>query len=93
MEFAEHGDIGRQVEKFKAANKYIKEDTVWSYAIQVTQVSGCGGECVDICVVWSCAIHDSWCDFSALPSKEEGGEASILSVATQATRDRAAISY
>ena len=28
MEFAEHGDIGRQIEKFKKANKYIKEDTV-----------------------------------------------------------------
>ena len=37
MEFAEHGDIGRQIEKFKAANKYIKEDTVWSYTIQVAQ--------------------------------------------------------
>ena len=35
MEFAEHGDIGRQIEKFKKANKYVKEDTIWSYAIQV----------------------------------------------------------
>jgi serine/threonine protein kinase len=35
MEFAEHGDIGRQIDKFKAANKYIKEDTIWSYAIQI----------------------------------------------------------
>jgi len=55
MEFAEHGDIGRQaralraasssmrgntgpsaqIEKFKKANKYIKEDTIWSYAIQI----------------------------------------------------------
>ena len=35
MEFAEHGDIGRQIDKFKKANKYIKEDTVWSYAIQI----------------------------------------------------------
>lgn len=35
MEFAEHGDISRQIDKFKAANKYIKEDTVWSYLIQM----------------------------------------------------------
>jgi len=35
MEFAEHGDIYRQIKKFKTANKYIKEDTIWSYAIQV----------------------------------------------------------
>lgn len=35
MEFAEQGDIGRQIEKFKKANKYIKEDTIWSYTIQV----------------------------------------------------------
>jgi len=35
MEFAEHGDIGRQIEKFKKANKYIKEDTVWAYLIQI----------------------------------------------------------
>jgi len=34
MEFAEGGDIGRQIEKFKKANKYIKEDTIWSYVIQ-----------------------------------------------------------
>lgn len=34
MEFAEGGDIGRQIEKFKKANKYIKEDTIWSYIIQ-----------------------------------------------------------
>ena len=38
MEFAEHGDVGRQIEKFKKANKYIKEDTIWSYAIQIAQV-------------------------------------------------------
>jgi serine/threonine protein kinase len=25
-----------QIEKFKKANKYIKEDTIWSYAIQIT---------------------------------------------------------
>ena len=37
MEFAEHGDIGRQIEKFKKANKYIKEDTVWAYLVQITQ--------------------------------------------------------
>ena len=35
MEFAEHGDIGRQIDKFKKANKYVKEDTIWSYAVQV----------------------------------------------------------
>ena len=35
MEFAEHGDIGRQIEKFKKANKYIKEDTIWMYLIQI----------------------------------------------------------
>jgi len=35
MEFAEGGDIGRQIEKFKKANKYIKEDTIWSYTIQI----------------------------------------------------------
>ena len=35
MEFAEHGDVGRQIDKFKKANKYIKEDTIWSYAIQI----------------------------------------------------------
>lgn len=35
MEFAEGGDIGRQIEKFKKANKYIKEDTIWSYVIQM----------------------------------------------------------
>lgn len=35
MEFAEHGDIYRQIKKFKTANKYIKEDTIWSYTIQV----------------------------------------------------------
>jgi len=35
MEFAEGGDIGRQIEKFKKANKYIKEDTIWSYVIQI----------------------------------------------------------
>ena len=35
MEFAEHGDISRQIDKFKAANKYIKEDTIWSYFIQM----------------------------------------------------------
>lgn len=35
MEFAEGGDIGRQVEKFKKANKYIKEDHIWSYIIQL----------------------------------------------------------
>ena len=34
-EFAEHGDIGRQIEKFKKANKYIKEDTVWAYLLQI----------------------------------------------------------
>ena len=32
------GDIGRQIEKFKKANKYIKEDNIWSYAIQIAQV-------------------------------------------------------
>ena len=32
---AEHGDISRQIDKFKAANKYIKEDTIWSYLIQM----------------------------------------------------------
>jgi serine/threonine protein kinase len=37
MEMAEHGDIYRQIKKFKAANKYIKEDTIWSYAIQILQ--------------------------------------------------------
>jgi serine/threonine protein kinase len=31
----EHGDISRQIDKFKAANKYIKEDTIWSYLIQI----------------------------------------------------------
>ena len=35
MEFAEHGDISRQVDKFKAANKYIKEDIIWSYLLQM----------------------------------------------------------
>ena len=35
MEFAEHGDISRQIDKFKAANKYIKEETIWSYFIQM----------------------------------------------------------
>jgi NIMA (never in mitosis gene a)-related kinase len=35
MEFAEHGDISRQIDKFKAANKYIKEETIWSYMIQM----------------------------------------------------------
>ena len=35
MEFAEHGDIYRQIKKFKTANKYIKEDTIWSYTIQI----------------------------------------------------------
>ena len=33
MAFAEHGDVYRQIKKFKAANKYIKEDTIWSYLI------------------------------------------------------------
>ncbi len=37
MEFAEHGDISRQTDKFKKANKYIKEDTIWSYTIQICQ--------------------------------------------------------
>lgn len=32
---SEHGDISRQIDKFKAANKYIKEDTIWSYMIQM----------------------------------------------------------
>ena len=31
----EHGDISRQIDKFKAANKYIKEETIWSYLIQI----------------------------------------------------------
>ena len=35
MEFAEHGDISRQIDKFKAANKYIKEDLIWSYLLQM----------------------------------------------------------
>jgi len=35
MEFAEGGDIGRQVEKFRKANKYVKEDHIWSYTIQM----------------------------------------------------------
>ncbi|RYY36235.1 hypothetical protein EON62_01895 [archaeon] len=35
MEFAEGGDIGRQIEKYKKANKYVKEDTIWSYTIQI----------------------------------------------------------
>jgi hypothetical protein len=35
MEFAEHGDISRQVDKFKKANKYIKEETIWCYLLQM----------------------------------------------------------
>eukprot|EP01138_Halocafeteria_seosinensis_P016381 gb/GECG01016712.1/.p1 GENE.gb/GECG01016712.1/~~gb/GECG01016712.1/.p1 ORF type:complete len:434 (+),score=43.15 gb/GECG01016712.1/:1-1302(+) len=35
MEFAEHGDTHRQIKKFKEANKYIKETTIWSYLIQI----------------------------------------------------------
>lgn len=37
MEFAEHGDISRQIDKFKKANKYIKEDTIWCYFLQLLQ--------------------------------------------------------
>jgi serine/threonine protein kinase len=35
MEFAEGGDIGRQVDKFRKANKYVKEDHIWSYTVQM----------------------------------------------------------
>jgi hypothetical protein len=35
MEFAEHGDIYSQIKKFKTANKYVKEDTIWSYLLQI----------------------------------------------------------
>lgn len=30
-------DLAVQIEKFKKANKYIKEETVWSYTIQIAQ--------------------------------------------------------
>ena len=35
MEFAEAGDVYHQIKKFKTANKYIKEDTIWAYTLQL----------------------------------------------------------
>lgn len=34
MEFAEHGDIFRQITKKKEANKFMKESQVWLYFLQ-----------------------------------------------------------
>ncbi|CAE7903644.1 NEK2, partial [Symbiodinium sp. KB8] len=35
MEYAEHGDIFRQITKKKEANKYMREEVVWVYFLQI----------------------------------------------------------
>lgn len=37
MEYAERGDIYRQIKKHKNAHKYMKEDLVWVYLLQICQ--------------------------------------------------------